>query len=270
LLAFRNHRRRRERRHPVIVFFHHLSCDRPKRMSIPTAQLARHVRYLKKHYRIAPLEQAVQMLRDGQVDRPTVVLTFDDGYAENFVGLRAIVELERVPVTVCVCTQHLTDRSELPHDVARGDHGFPSMGWDEVRYLGRHGVTIASHTRTHFDCSRGEFPELVEEIAGSKRELEAGLGHPVEAFAFPKGKPANMPAIAHAIALQHYPVVMSAAGGGNFPPMQGRIELRRYPHPDSLLELELQAQELLDRPVPPRPVPDDAVLPAAAVPSARG
>jgi hypothetical protein len=269
LLAIRNRRRRRDRRHPVIVFYHHLTCDRPKHMGIPTAELARHVRYLKKHYRIASLEQAVQMLRNGTVDSPTVVLTFDDGYADNFVGLRSIVELERVPVTICVCTQHLTNRSELPHDVARGEHGFPSMGWEEARYLDRHGVTIVSHTRTHLACGQGEFPKLVEEIVGSKHELEAGLGHPVDAFAFPKGKPVNIPPIAHAIALQHYPVVMSAAGGSNFPPMHGRIELRRYSHPDSLFEVELQAQGILDRPVPPRPVPSDAALPAPAVPSAR-
>jgi hypothetical protein len=118
-------------------------------------------------------------------------------------------------------------------------------------------------------CGQGEFPKLVEEIVGSKHELEAGLGHPVDAFAFPKGKPVNIPPIAHAIALQHYPVVMSAAGGSNFPPMHGRIELRRYSHPDSLFEVELQAQGILDRPVPPRPVPSDAALPAPAVPSAR-
>jgi hypothetical protein len=30
------------------------------------------------------------------------------------------------------------------------------------------------------------------------------------------------------------------------------MELRRYSHPDSLLELELQVQELLDRAVAPR------------------
>lgn len=270
LLAARNRRRTRDGRHPVIVFFHHLTCDRPKRMGVPTAALARQVRYLKKHYRIASLADAVAMLRRGRVDAPTVVLSFDDGYADNLVGLRAIAELERVPFTVCVCTRHLTDRSELAHDVARGERGFPSMGWADVRYLDRHGITIASHTRTHFDCADGDYARLVDEIAGSKHELETGLGHPVDAFAFPKGQPANMPPLAYAIALQHYPVVMSAAGGANLPPMAGRIELRRYSHPDSILELELQAQELLDRPVPPRPAPEGLALPSTAVPSAGG
>ncbi len=269
-LVVRNRRRARAKSFPVIVLFHHLTSDRPKRMAMPTAAFARHVRFLKKHYRLASLPQAIDMLRRGVVNAPTVVLTLDDGYADNFAGLRSIVELEQVPVTVCVCTQHVTDRSELAHDVARGERGFPSMDWEQIRYLDRHGVTIASHTRTHFDCAGGDFARLVEEIAGSRRELEAGLGHPVTFFAFPKGKPANMPPMAHAVALQHYDAVMSASGGANRPPMHGPIELRRYSHPDSLVELELQVQEILDRPVPPQPAPQEMAFPSAAFPPARG
>ena len=48
--------------------------------------------------------------------------------------------------------------------------------------------------------------------------------------------------------MQNYPVVMSAAGGSNLGPMTFPIHLRRSSHPDSLLELEMQLQEILDRP----------------------
>jgi peptidoglycan/xylan/chitin deacetylase (PgdA/CDA1 family) len=254
-IALRNRRRRRTRRFPVVVLFHHLTCDRPKYMGLPTAELLRHVRYLKKHYRIASLADAVAMLERGEVDAPTVVLTFDDGYAENFVGLRAIIEAERIPVTICVCTQHVADRSEFSHDVARGERGFPSMGWPEVRYFDRHGVTIASHTRSHFDCGIDDDAVLMKEIAGTQQELETELGHRVDGFAFPKGHPANISSAAYHIARQHFPIVMSAAGGRNDPPLATPVELRRYCHPASLFELELQVQEILDRAVPHRPVP---------------
>jgi folate-dependent phosphoribosylglycinamide formyltransferase PurN len=259
VLAFRNHHRRRSKSFPVIVLYHHLTCDRPKRMGLPTAAFARQVRYLKKHYRIASLPEAVTLLQRGEIDMPTVVLTFDDGYADNFIGLRAVAEIERVPVALCVCTQHLTDRSELAHDVARGERGFPSMGWDEVRYLDRHGVTIVSHTRTHFNCASTDYEHLVREIGESRRELEERLGHVVDVFAFPKGKPHNISPVAYHIARQHYPVVMSAAAGPNTGPLELPCELRRYSHPDSLIELELQLQSILDPPVPLRPIPSEAV-----------
>jgi peptidoglycan/xylan/chitin deacetylase (PgdA/CDA1 family)/folate-dependent phosphoribosylglycinamide formyltransferase PurN len=251
-VAVRNWVRRRQRRFPVVLLYHHLTCDRPKFMGLPTAEFARHIRYLKKHYRIASLDDAVAMLERGEVDAPTVVLTLDDGYADNFIGLRAILEAERIPVTIGVCTQRVADRGEFPHDVARGEHGFPSMGWPDVRYLDRHGVTIVSHTRSHFDCSTDDHVVLMDEIARSGDELESELGHPVDSFAFPWGHPANISPVAYQIARQHFRIVMSAYGGANVPPLTTPMELRRYSHPDSLLELELQVQELLDRPAADR------------------
>jgi peptidoglycan/xylan/chitin deacetylase (PgdA/CDA1 family)/folate-dependent phosphoribosylglycinamide formyltransferase PurN len=268
-LAFRNHSRRRARRFPVIVLYHHLTCDRRKHMGLPTARFARHVRYLKQHYRIASLPDAVEMLRRGDVEAPTVVLTFDDGYLDNFSGLRAVAELEQVPITICVCTQHVADKSELAHDVSRGERGFPSMGWEQVRYLDRHGVTIASHTRTHFNCGGTDYSRLVGEIVDSGHELEEQLGHPVAAFAFPWGSPENISSLACGIALQHYPVVLSAGGGPNAGPLELPAELRRYAHPDSLIELEMQLQSILDRAVPARPVPARPAFTSMPVPNTR-
>ena len=112
---------------------------------------------MKRHYRIVSLPQAVALLQRGEIDVPTVVLSLDDGYAENLTGLRAVAECEGVPVTICVCTRHVSDRSELAHDLTRSERGFASMGWTDVRYLDRHGVTIASHTRTHFNCGSGDY-----------------------------------------------------------------------------------------------------------------
>jgi len=152
-------------------------------------------------------------------------------------------------VTICVCTQHVSAGSELPHDIVRGERGFPSMGWEDVRFLHRHGFTIASHTRTHFDCGHDDVLTLADEIAGSKHDLESALGTTVECFAFPKGKAANMSPPACELALQHYQVVMSAAGGLNLGPMAFPMHVQRCFHPDTLLELDLQIQQLLDLPL---------------------
>jgi methionyl-tRNA formyltransferase/peptidoglycan/xylan/chitin deacetylase (PgdA/CDA1 family) len=257
-LALRNHRNRRRQRFPVTILFHHLTSDRPKMMGLPTAAFARHVRFLKTHYRIVSLHEAVALLESGVVAEPTVVLTFDDGYAENFSGLRAVAEVENVPVTICVCTQHVADRSELAHDIERGERHFPSLDWEQVRYLDRHRVTIASHTRTHFDCGTGDHACLLSEIAGSRADLEAALGHGIDVFAFPIGKPQNLPPAALRLALQHYSVVLSAAGGSNAGPVTLPAELRRHFHTDSLWELELQLQGILDPAVPCQKIAEGA------------
>ncbi|HEX8719524.1 MAG TPA: polysaccharide deacetylase family protein [Pyrinomonadaceae bacterium] len=246
-LWLKNRRRAREKSYPVVILFHHVITDRGCFLGMPTDCFLRQVRFLKRHYRIVSLPDALSMLERGEVDAPTAVLTFDDGYADNFLGLRAVAEAEDIPVTLFVCTRHVAERSEFQHDVDRGERGFRALGWDELRYLDRHNVTIGSHTRTHFDCGDdADEARLRDEIAGSLEDLRRELGHDVPYFAFPKGYPENMSAAARRIAAETYPYVFAAFGGVNFaPPAPGEV-VRRSGLPESLLELELGLQSVLD------------------------
>jgi peptidoglycan/xylan/chitin deacetylase (PgdA/CDA1 family) len=70
------------------------------------------------------------------------------------------------------------------------------MTWDQVRALGRAGMRIGSHTRRHRVLTTLPQAELVDELVGSRTELEAVLGEPVWAIAYPVGSPvAQLPAI---------------------------------------------------------------------------
>ena len=40
--------------------------------------------YLKKHFNVLPLTSAVEALKLGNINRPTAVITFDDGYQNNY------------------------------------------------------------------------------------------------------------------------------------------------------------------------------------------
>jgi peptidoglycan/xylan/chitin deacetylase (PgdA/CDA1 family) len=246
LLILRNVRRKRQRRFPVIILFHHLITDRPKALGMPTEQFLKHVRYLKRHYKIASLPEAVEMLKKNDVPMPTVVLTFDDGYADNFLGLRAVAETERIPVSLFVCTQAVSDGSAFAHDLKRKETGFPALNWDQVRYFDRHNVTIGSHTRNHFDCGTDDLSALVPEIAGSGEDLQRELGHEVDFFSFPKGLEANMTDVSLQLAGERYPFVFSALDGENWGPLGDPAYFYRYPHRESLWEVELLLQSVLD------------------------
>lgn len=246
LLGIRNWWRRWRASFPVVILYHHLVVDRPHHLGITTDQFSRHLRFLKKHYRIASLPEAVQILKTGRCTAPTVVLTFDDGYAENFLSLRAVAEAEEISTAVFVCTQHLTDGSGYQHDQNRGQTDFPPLNWDQVRYLDGHGVTVGSHTRRHFDCGSSDLTALSEEVVSSREELERNLGHEVLFFAFPKGKPWNMSAVAINLASRTYPFFLSGYGGVNRGPCVPPLELKRSSHPESLWELELLLQSVLN------------------------
>ena len=247
-VVVRNWTRRLRGRFPVVILFFHLVSDRPHRLGISTEQFLRRVDFLRKFYRVVSLREAVKLLESGKVGTPTVVLTFDDGYGENFINLRAVAERTRIPVTLFVSTEHVTTKLPFQHDVRRGQSGFVPLSWEQVISLARSGFEIGSHTRSHFDCGASDKTALESEIVGSKNDLERRLGTPVEYFSFPWGYPQNMSPEAIEVARKTYAYILSAHGGVNFPSSRDRIwHLRRCGSPPSLWELELTCQSILDR-----------------------
>jgi peptidoglycan/xylan/chitin deacetylase (PgdA/CDA1 family) len=243
----RNWVRRARGSFPVVILYHHLVTDRSHRDGITTDGYMAHVRYLRKHYRIASLTEAIDMLEAGRVDMPTVVLTLDDGYQDNFLGLRGVVEESGAPIALFVSTGQVRERREFAHDVSANLHGFLPLTSSQVAYMSERGFEIGSHTRSHFDCGSVDEAALRAEIVESKADLDAWLQKPTRFFAFPWGQPANMSRAAVRLASGTYRCVLSAFGGTNSPTGQGRLwHLRRCPHPNNLWELELQVQSLLE------------------------
>ncbi len=264
--ALRNWRCRLTGTFPIIVLYHHLLADRPHFMGISTEAFVEQIKYLKRYYQVVDLETARKMLESGSVTAPTVVLTFDDGYKDNYLRLRAAALTADIPATLLVCSQRIDASEAFEHDVQRGFHRFPPLTWDEARELEQWGYRLQSHTRSHFDCGSTDPALLHDEIVGSKAELEEQLGHAVEVFSFPTGLPANISRPALELARATYSCVLTAYGGVNIPDKTATWwHLFRRPHPNSLWELELTLQSILDLGQPPLWLGGQAAEPPARV-----
>ena len=62
------------------------------------------IAYLKKHFEIISLSKAVERMRNGGIKRPTAVITFDDGYQNNFDVAFPILYKEKIPATLFLTT----------------------------------------------------------------------------------------------------------------------------------------------------------------------
>jgi peptidoglycan/xylan/chitin deacetylase (PgdA/CDA1 family) len=242
-LALRNWRRRRQRDFPVMILYHHLVSDRPHRLGVSTAYFLRQVNYLLRHYRVVSLSEAVELVRKGEVNAPTVAITFDDGYADNFVNLRAVTEETGLPIGYFISTEHMSNGREFAHDQLFNEHGFLPNTWEEIEFLKRCGYEIGSHTRNHADCGSTDEEFLRHEIVGSGEDIRRKLG-PTAHFSFPFGLPSNISAPAAEIACASYKNVFSAYRGGNYHAEARRI-LKRGSFPHTAWELELQLQSVL-------------------------
>jgi peptidoglycan/xylan/chitin deacetylase (PgdA/CDA1 family) len=247
VVLIRNWIYRWTRTFPVVILYHHVITDRSHHLGTPTAEFARQIAFLKKFYYVASLEQAMQMLQKGEVPQPTVVLTFDDGYEDNYVNLRAVAKHYNIPVFLFVSTGHISSGAPFSHDIRRNQEGFAPLSWEQVRFLHRLGFSFGCHTRNHFDCGSTDAQVLTEEIEGSKTELRSRASIWSEYFSFPWGMPKNMSEEALRVSKSTFKYVFAAAGGTNVIGSDPQAALlRRIDYPATLWELELALQCVLN------------------------
>lgn len=128
---------------------------------------------------------AYRARRRGLPRRP-VIITFDDGYRNVYRNAWPVLRELGVPWTVFVIADRIGGVNDWePPDERR----LPLMDAAELRALAAAGagggVTIGSHGSTHRPLARIPESEAADELARSRRSLEALLGQPVEYFAYP-------------------------------------------------------------------------------------
>ncbi len=90
------------------------------------------------------------------------------------------------------------------------------MTWDQVRALARAGMDVESHGRRHRVLQTLDEATLEDEVAGARRDLEAQLGRPVRAIAYPVGRRVSREQhIRNALTAAGYLIGMSNNSGVN-------------------------------------------------------
>ena len=138
-------------------------------------------------YRVIGLEELIGALRGaGPLPTRAVVITIDDGYADNLEVAKPILRRHRFPATIYL----VSNRLGLTNDWSEEDSlsGRKLLSGEQIRELGGEGITFGAHTRSHLSLPTASEAAAVEEIAGSRAELESVLGSSVATFAYPYGR----------------------------------------------------------------------------------
>jgi len=75
------------------------------------SDLGSHWRYLRKHYRVLPLDKALEELNttqkpEKQDHRPLLALTFDDGYEDNYSYAFSLARELQMPITIFLIARY--------------------------------------------------------------------------------------------------------------------------------------------------------------------
>jgi peptidoglycan/xylan/chitin deacetylase (PgdA/CDA1 family) len=140
----------------------------------------------------------------------SVLVTFDDGYADNYAVAWPIAKKFNVTLNLFICTAYqgqphplimtrngyrlLSDFSRLeagPPDLASHIKKFPelwrSLTWQELAIMRDDGVEIALHSHAHRDFALLDPRELAQEITTGIDIFTKELGYRPKFFALPYG-----------------------------------------------------------------------------------
>jgi peptidoglycan/xylan/chitin deacetylase (PgdA/CDA1 family) len=176
-----------------VLLFHRVTDDIPEDgLTVSKQRFRAIVRNLRRLYRPMSLTGLLDHMEHGQIwPARTVVVTFDDGYRDNYEHAAPILAESAVPATFFVTADAIGSECVMSWDEQlRGR--VPWMNWSQVRELRAQGFEIGSHTLMHSDLGKVRAPRAWEEISTSKTRLEDALGAGVSLFAYPFGGRKNI------------------------------------------------------------------------------
>jgi glycosyltransferase involved in cell wall biosynthesis len=151
------------------------------------ARFEAHMNWIRRlGYQPISLEHYLQCRREHRFPAPrSVVVTFDDGYADNYDHAYPILRRLEIPATMFLvsgCVGHANQWSTRGALAQR-----PMMNWEKAAEMTRHGIEIGAHSRTHARLPELSPEEAYAEIAGSREDIERHIGRAVTSFAYPYG-----------------------------------------------------------------------------------
>ncbi|MEO8192468.1 MAG: polysaccharide deacetylase family protein [Gemmatimonadales bacterium] len=159
---------------------------------------------------ITPEEWAAHVRGERDMPSRTVMITFDDAYADLAEHALPVLAKHSLPSTVFVPTS-LVGKT-IPCNPRSPAASLPLMSASQIREWADRGVSFGAHSRTHADLTTLDAAQLDAEVIGSRDDLVALTGRAVTAFAYPYGK--LDPAV-HDVVAQSYDVAFTIDEGLN-------------------------------------------------------
>lgn len=203
----------------TLLIYHRVGGGTGDELDVPRDAFVRHLDILAGHDVVA-LDVALDRLDAGNRD-PSLVLTFDDGFADVYRHAWPQLRQRGLPFTVYLASAYVARPMRWPGSTAAGAPG-QGMSWPELAEMVDSGLcTVGNHTHRHVR------PEVLQasDLDECSAAIEAALGVLPRHFTYPWG--VTVPALEPALRARF----RSASTGqlGRNLPATDRMRLRRVP-----------------------------------------
>lgn len=161
-----------------VLNYHQINDTEQNPLTVNTEQFEEQMKYLADngYHTITPTEMVDAWEKGTQLPAKPVILTFDDGYLDNYLYAFPILEKYRLKATIFLISDYVNT--------------YPNyLTWANVYEMQESGlINFESHTLNHVELTEtGSEKDTIHQLQGSRKALEYHLKKPVRFIAYPCG-----------------------------------------------------------------------------------
>jgi peptidoglycan/xylan/chitin deacetylase (PgdA/CDA1 family) len=167
----------------VVLMYHSVGEDNSF-FTVKSSEFEKQIEYLKKNsFNVISLGQLEKYLKIKKIPPKTIVITFDDGYENNYTEAFPIIKKYKIPITIFLSTGKIGDKL----NIHRGE-SLPMLDWQQISEMhDSELVDFEPHTINHPKLAKLNLEEITHEIRESKKTLESFLKITCPYFSYPFG-----------------------------------------------------------------------------------
>jgi len=213
-----------------ILFYHKINYPNPESteqcLYVTPKDFEKQMNLLKKwNYMTVSLDEVIASTkRNKEFLQKPVVITFDDGYLDNYTYAFPIMKNLGFTGTVFLTTDAVGKIMAFDESKEKVPEKF--MSWEDAKKMQAFGFSFGSHSCAHRRMTKLTDEETWDEITKSKQIIEENLSQPVKYFCYPYGDYSEN--IKNFLAQAGYKGACSTKRGMNHT-SEALFELRRIP-----------------------------------------
>lgn len=159
-----------------MLMYHSISYEKGNSLRVSKENFRMQMKYLKdNNFTTLTVDELYNYMQTGKMipDKP-IIITFDDGYKDNYTNAYPILNELGLKATVFIITGAInTDKNYLTSD--------------EIKSMDSNNIRVESHTVAHEHLDKISYSDNIKTMKSSKAKLEEILGRKITYLAYPFG-----------------------------------------------------------------------------------
>jgi len=162
----------------ISILMYHSVDNNKVFFTVQPEMFEKQMKYLENNdYDVIKFSDLISLLKSNQeLSKKTVVLTFDDGFEDNYINVFPVLKKYNFSATIFLTTglvnKEMNNSQNIPLKI---------LNWEQIQEMHESGlIDFQPHTVNHRKINK-------EEIINSKKNIEEKLNKKCEFFAYPRG-----------------------------------------------------------------------------------